>query len=174
MRCGSPRGVIAAPTRGFLPSSPALTLGSYFRVCLSSLLSLGGVPYCHGSRQKSLLDSKPFPFLSSGGNFWGNLSSLGLASPETEGYLCILLPSWSSEQGCFYDQLLPMLSLLSMPAFIGLLWKEGPHRLLSQLMVFVIAVIRCPCSHALPLCPKGRNSGARCRPLTCHGSAWLF
>lgn len=129
--------------------------------CPPCSVSVGS--YYHGNQPKSLPDSKRFPFLSFGVTC--GLSSLGLASSEAAGYFCILLPSW-----CLVSRTAFMTSaLLPMVASLGLL--EGPHRLLSQLMVFVITVIGCPCSHSLSLCPKGRNSGASCRPHTCLGFA---
>lgn len=164
--------MLLPPVAFSLPLLPLPLVLTFGFACLPCSVSVG-FPIAMAVGRNPCWIPSPFLFCPVGVTSGDNLSSLGLASPETEGYLCILLPSWSSEQGCFYDQLLPM-SLLPMPAFIGLLWKEGPHRLLSQLMVFVITIIRCPCSHSLPLCPKGRNSGARCRPPTCHGSAWLF
>lgn len=112
------------------------------------------------TNQKSLPDSKRFPFLSFGGYLWPQLPRFGQFRDSG----LLLYPAaqlGSGEQDCFYDQLPPAHGCFPWPPL------EGPHRLLNQLMVFVITVIGCPCSHSLSPCPKGRNSGASCRPHTC-------
>lgn len=117
--------------------------------------------YCHGNQPEIPARFQAVSFSVIWGHFWPQLPGFG----QFRGSGLPLYPAASlvSRTAFMTSALLPMV------ASLGLL--EGPHRLLSQLMVFVITVIGCPCSHSLSPCPKGRNSGASCRPHTCRGFA---